>query len=54
MYGKNVWMIPDGYMSDTPKGEFVSHEAVGVLNISGKTAHIDLTIYFEDQEPRGS
>ena len=51
MYGKNVWMIPDGYMSDTVKGEFVSHEAVCVLNISGKTAHIDLTIYFEDQEP---
>ncbi len=51
MYGKNVWMIPDGYMSDTVKGEFVSHEAVCVLNLSGKTAHIDLTIYFEDCEP---
>lgn len=49
--GKNVWMIADGYMSDTVKGEFVSHEAVCVLNLSGKTAHIDLTLYFEDCEP---
>lgn len=51
MNGKKTWFIADGYMSDTVKGEFVSHEAVCVLNISGKTAHIDLTIYFEDQEP---
>lgn len=49
--GKKVWLIPDGYMSDTVKGEFVSHEAVCVLNLSGKTAHIDLTFYFEDADP---
>jgi len=51
MTGKNIWVIPDGYMSDTKKGEYVSHEAVCVLNVSGETAHIDLTIYFEDDEP---
>lgn len=44
-------MIADGYMSDTAKGDFVSHEAVCVLNVSGETAHIDLTIYFEDEAP---
>ena len=49
--GKNTWFIPDGYMSDTVSGEFVSHEAVCVLNLSGETAHIDLTLYFEDCEP---
>lgn len=49
--GKHDWMIADGYMSDTVKGDYVSHEAVCVLNISGKTAHIDLTLYFEDDEP---
>ena len=49
--GKTTWFIPDGYMSDTVKGEFVSHEAVCVLNLSGETAHIDLTLYFEDCEP---
>ena len=51
MYGKNVWLIADGFMSDTEKGELVSHEAVCVLNLSGETAHIDLTLYFEDCEP---
>ena len=49
--GKTTWMIADGYMSDTVKGEFVSHEAVCVLNLSGATAHIDLTLFFEDCEP---
>ncbi|MBQ9162394.1 MAG: hypothetical protein IJX74_03870 [Clostridia bacterium] len=51
MIGKNTWVIADGYMSDTKKGEYVSHEAVCVLNLSGKKANIDLTIYFEDCEP---
>ena len=49
--GKKVWMIADGYMSDTTKGEFVSHEAVCVLNLSGETAHINITLFFEDREP---
>ena len=51
MYGKNVWMIADGYMSDTVKGEYVSHEAICVLNVSGKDANINITLYFEDAEP---
>ena len=51
MYGKNVWMIADGYMSDTVKGEYVSHEAICVLNLSGEEAHVKLTVYFEDDEP---
>lgn len=49
--GKTRWLIPDGYMSDTEKGDFVSHEAVCVLNLSGETAHISLTLYFEDRAP---
>ena len=51
MYGKNVWMIADGYMSDTVKGEYVSHEAICVLNVSGKDANINITLYFENDEP---
>lgn len=51
MYGKNVWLVPDGYMSDTEKGGLVSHEAICVLNLSGKDANIDITLYFEDREP---
>ena len=49
--GKNTWFIADGYMSDTVKGEFVSHEAVCVLNLSGETAHVSITVFFEDAEP---
>ena len=51
MYGKNVWMIADGYMSDTKKGDLISHEAICVLNLSGEDAHVTLTVYFEDAEP---
>ena len=51
MYGKNTWLIPDGFMSKTQKGDYVSHEAVCVLNLSGETANIKLTVYFEDAGP---
>ena len=51
MLGKTTWLIADGYMSNTTKGDCISHEAVCVLNLSGQTANINLTIYFEDKEP---
>ena len=38
-------------MSDTKNGDFVSHEAVCVLNLSDETAKINITVYFEDREP---
>ena len=49
--GKKVWIIGDGFMSDTEKGNYVSHEAVCVLNVSGKRADIDISVYFEYREP---
>lgn len=51
--GKTQWAIADGFMSDTKNGNFVSHEAVCVLNVSGKDANINITVYFEDSEPIG-
>lgn len=51
MYGKTSWLIPDGFMSDTERGGFVSHEAVCVLNLSGESATVKLTVFFEDCEP---
>ena len=51
MYGKKVWVIPDGFMSDSEIEGFVSHEAVCVLNLSEKDAEIHLTVFFEDREP---
>ncbi len=51
MIGKKVWAIGDGFMNDTQNGNFESHEAVCVLNVSGKAANINISIYFEDREP---
>ena len=51
MTGKKSWIISDGFMSETEKGKYVSHEAVCVLNLSGETANIDISIYFEDRAP---
>lgn len=50
-FGKKEWLIADGYMSDTKNGDFVSHEAVCVLNLSKETANIKITVYFEDRDP---
>lgn len=51
MIGKKVWAIADGFMSNTSNGGYDSHEAVCVLNVSGETAKIKLSIYFQDREP---
>lgn len=51
MIGKKIWTIADGFMSSTENGNYVSHEAVCVLNTSNTDAHIKITIFFEDREP---
>ena len=51
MIGKTEWLIPDGFMNPTKNGDFESHEAVCVLNLNDRTAHIRLTVYFEDADP---
>lgn len=51
MNGKKRWLIPDGYMGVAECGGFVCHEAVCVLNLTDREAHITLTLYFEDREP---
>lgn len=49
--GKTEWIIPDGFMSDTESGNYVSHEAVCVLNLNNECAEVEISIYFEDREP---
>lgn len=51
MIGKKVWAIGDGFMPHTQNGDYKSHEAICVLNVSEQDAHIEITIYFEDKEP---
>ena len=52
MYGKTQWLIADCYWPEiTTQGHYVSHEAICVLNAGDVDAKIDITLYFEDQEP---
>ncbi|HEY3897448.1 MAG TPA: sensory rhodopsin transducer [Chthoniobacter sp.] len=54
--GRKIWAIPEGYIpgyGHGPKPEMVSHEAACFLNATGRTAHIRLTVFFEDRDPVG-
>jgi len=41
MIGKKSWTIADGYMSNTQNGDYVSHEAVCILNLSDQHSRMD-------------
>ncbi len=49
--GKCFWFIPDAFYPVVDNGEYVSHEAVCVLNTNDEDAQINITLYFEDKEP---
>ncbi|MEX6505920.1 sensory rhodopsin transducer [Jiella sp. M17.18] len=54
--GKTLWAIAEGYIptgsfSETP--EFVSHEALCVLNPGKTDAELEVTLYFGDRGPAG-
>ncbi len=52
--GKCRWFIPDAFYPVIDHGEeYVSHEAVCVLNTTDQDAHIQITLYFEDRDPIG-
>ncbi|HJT46013.1 MAG TPA: sensory rhodopsin transducer [Chthoniobacterales bacterium] len=54
--GRNVWAIAEGYIpgqSHGPGPEMTSHEACCILNTSDQTAHVTITIFFEDHDPTG-
>ena len=51
-YGKCQWFMPDAFYPVVDNGEYVSHEAVCVLNTGDEDAHINFTLYFENKEPR--
>ncbi len=49
--GKNVWLIPDGYLPEKSNGDFVSHEAICVLNTGESDANMTIEVFFEDRDP---
>jgi hypothetical protein len=55
--GKRYWAIPEGFLPDLgPHPEqhaLRSHEAACVLNTGPDDAHLEITIYFSDQDPVG-
>jgi hypothetical protein len=54
--GKKRWAIAEGYIPDGshgPEPEMVSHETACLLNASDEDAHVEITIYFSDQDPVG-
>ncbi len=54
--GRNIWVIPEGYIPGTSSStahDLVSHESACILNTGDATANIEITIYFEDREPVG-
>lgn len=46
------WVIPDGFLPVASQGDQVSHESVCVLNLGEVSAHITLTLYYEDIPPQ--
>jgi hypothetical protein len=54
--GQKIWAIPEGYIpgdSTGPEPEMLSHETACLLNATDREAHVEITIYFTDQEPAG-
>jgi len=54
--GRKIWAIAEGYIpgqSHGPKPEMTSHEACCILNSSDRTAHVAITVFFEDRDPAG-
>lgn len=45
--------IPDCYWPETSPGEYVSHEAICVLNAGKKDCTVSVSLYFEDREKMG-
>jgi hypothetical protein len=54
--GRTRWAIAEGYIpsqSSFSEPALMSHETACILNASGKTAHVAITVFFADREPVG-
>lgn len=48
---KKEWYIPDMYWPETDQGDYVSHEAICVLNPGDADCVVNIELYFEDRDP---
>lgn len=56
-YGKKDWAISGGCVpveSNGPEPEFISHDKLAILNTGQEDARIELTVFFEDDQPLGT
>lgn len=55
--GHTRWVIPEGFIpsESVPRGgrPLLSHEAACILNAGDVDAHLEIMLYFVDQEPVG-
>ena len=51
VYGKFVWVFPDGELPPAGDFELKGHESVIILNMTQEKASVKLTLFFENQEP---
>lgn len=54
--GKHRWAIAEGYIptwSHGPEPQMTSHETACILNAGDKDAHVQITIFFSDEEAAG-
>lgn len=45
--------IPDCYYPETTPGQYVSHEAICLLNPGDEACTVTITLYFEDRDKMG-
>ena len=48
---KLEWFFPDAYLPSRADND-ISHEAICVLNTSDNDANIEISLYFQDREPK--
>lgn len=51
-YGRTDWFFPDGDLPPAGDGGFKGHESLILLNPNACDAEVQITIYFEDRDPK--
>lgn len=49
--GATAWIIPDGFTPVRSSGLLESHEAICIVNCTANRATVNVTVYFEDENP---
>ena len=52
-FGKKQWLIPDLYLPEktSPNGDYLSHEAICVVNVSDQDCEIEVDFIYADRDP---